>query len=333
MMHNRIFFLMGNKTYLVTGGAGFIGSALCKTLVKEGNVVINLDNFNDFYDPAIKKSNVAPLQSHPHYHLYQGDIRDKELLDRIFRSHQIDFVIHLAALAGVRPSIEAPLLYEEVNVQGTIRLLNAMKRHKVRHLVFASSSSVYGNSTRVPFREDDPLERVISPYAASKKSAEAYCHVFHHLFGINVVALRFFTVYGPGQRPDLAIHKFTRLILNGEPVPFFGDGTTRRDYAYIDDIVNGIATAAKLVGSGNPVFEIINLSGNKPVTLLEMVHQIERATGKKALLQHLPMQPGDVTQTYADISKARQLLGFYPGTPFEKGIEHFVNWYLSLHSR
>jgi UDP-glucuronate 4-epimerase len=324
---------MENKTYLVTGGAGFIGSALCLTLVNEGNTVVNIDNFNDFYNPEIKKSNVAPLQSHPRYHLYQGDIRDKEILERIFQSHSIDTVVHLAAMAGVRPSIASPVLYESVNVQGTLILLEAMKEHKVRHLVFASSSSVYGNSNRIPFREDDPLERVISPYAASKKSAEAYCHVFHHLFGINVVALRFFTVYGPGQRPDLAIHKFTRLILKGEPIPFFGDGSTRRDYAYIDDIIHGIQAAAKLVASDKTVFEIINLSGNKPVTLLEMVHRIEKATGKKARLQRMPMQPGDVVQTYADISKAQKLLAYRPDTPFEKGIEHFVNWYLSLHNQ
>ncbi len=324
---------MQKQTYLVTGGAGFIGSALCRMLIEKGNSVINIDNFNDFYDPEIKKRQVAPLIRHPRYHLYEGDIRNQSLLNEIFQSHTIGTVIHLAAMAGVRPSIDTPLLYEEVNIQGTINLLNVMNKHGVRHLLLASSSSVYGNSRRVPFREDDPLERVISPYAATKKSAEDFCYVFHHLFDINVIALRFFTVYGPGQRPDLAIHKFTRLILEGKPIPFFGDGSTRRDYAYIDDIINGILSAANLVSAKRPVYEIINLSGNHPVTLSEMVQQIEKATGKKALLEKLPMQPGDVVQTYADISKAQRLLGFQPDTPFEKGIENFVNWYLSLHSR
>lgn len=320
---------MNKKTYLVTGGAGFIGSALCDALIEQGNTVINIDNFNDFYDPEIKIRNIDSVKHHENYKLYKADIRKKEILDHIFNVHNIDVVIHLAAMAGVRPSIEMPLLYQEVNTQGTLNILQAMKQHGIRHLVFASSSSIYGNSKRVPFREDDPLERVISPYAASKKSAEEFCYVFHHLFNINVVALRFFTVYGPGQRPDLAIHKFTRMILNGEPIPFFGDGSTMRDYAYIDDIVHGIISSAGFVSSHEKVFEIFNLSGNKPVTLKDMVKQIETATGKKAVLNRLPMQPGDVLLTNADISKAQKMLGFHPDTSFEQGIARFVEWYQS----
>ncbi|UBM61209.1 SDR family NAD(P)-dependent oxidoreductase [Candidatus Sulfidibacterium hydrothermale] len=320
------------QTFLVTGGAGFIGSALCNALIRQGNRVINIDNFNDFYDPKIKKQNVAPLEQHENYHLYKADIRDQDVIDEIFKTHPVDVVIHLAAMAGVRPSITMPAVYEAVNVQGTINLLNAMHQYGVKHMVFASSSSIYGNSKRIPFREDDPLERVISPYAATKKSAEEFCYVFHHLFDLNIVALRFFTVYGPGQRPDLAIHKFTRMILNGEPIPFFGDGTTMRDYAYIDDIVQGVIHAAGFVQQKQPVFEIINLSGNKPVTLSEMVQQIEKATGKKAVLNRLPMQPGDVVLTYADITKAQKLLDFKPETPFEKGIDNFVHWYRTIHN-
>lgn len=318
---------MNKKTYLVTGGAGFIGSALCKVLIQQGNNVINIDNFNDFYDPEIKNRNIASVQHNENYKLYKADIRKKENLDYIFDTHNIDVVIHLAAMAGVRPSIEAPLLYEEVNTRGTLNILQSMKEHGLRHLIFASSSSIYGNSTRVPFCEDDPLERVISPYAASKKSAEEFCYVFHHLFDINVAALRFFTVYGPGQRPDLAIHKFTRMILNGEAIPFFGDGNTLRDYAYIDDIVQGILASIEFILSREKVFEIFNLSGNHPIRLKDMVKQIEKATGKKAVLNRLPMQPGDVRLTNADISKAQKILGFYPATTFEEGIARFLQWY------
>ncbi len=322
-----------NKTYLVTGGAGFIGSALSKALIKQGDNVINIDNFNNFYDPEIKNRNIASIAHHKNYKLYKADIREKDILDHLFQTHAIDVVIHLAAMAGVRPSIEAPVLYEEVNTRGTLNILQTMKQHGLRHLVFASSSSIYGNSKRVPFREDDPLTRVISPYAASKKSAEEFCYVFHHLFDINVVALRFFTVYGPGQRPDLAIHKFTRMILNGEPIPFFGDGNTMRDYAYIDDIVHGILASADFILTHKNVFEIFNLSGNKPVSLKEMVKQIETATGKKAILNPLPMQPGDVQLTNADISKAQKMLSFHPDTTFEQGIAHFVKWYQSMNKQ
>lgn len=318
---------MMKKVYLVTGGAGFIGSHLCEALIAKGDSVVNVDNFNDFYAPEIKLRNIRSVRDHERFESFKIDIRNKEGLDRIFEDHKIDVVVHLAAMAGVRPSIQSPLLYEEVNVKGTLNLLQCMKEHQVKHFVFASSSSVYGNSKRVPFREDDFLDPVISPYAATKKASEEYCRVFHHLFGINMVLLRFFTVYGPRQRPDLAIHKFARLIMNGEPVPFFGDGTTMRDYAYIDDIISGVLSSIEFVTKDEEVFEIFNLSGNKAVTLKEMVSQIEAVIGKKAVLDHMPMQPGDVVMTQADISKSEKILGFHPDTSFEEGIDNFLKWY------
>ncbi len=319
--------MIKNKTILITGGAGFIGSTLSESLI-ENNKIINIDNFNDFYNPDIKRDNIKKLINSQNYVLIENDIRNAEILDEIFERHKPDIVIHIAAMAGVRPSINSPELYEDVNVRGTINILQAMKKHGARNLIFASSSSVYGNDSKIPFKEDEPLGKVISPYAATKKSNEDFCYVYHHLYGLNIIALRFFTVYGPRQRPDLAIHKFTRMILNGEPIPFYGDGTTMRDYAYIDDVVRGINASVEYVLSNKNVFEIINLSGNKPVTLNEMVAQIEKATGKKAIINKLPMQPGDVIRTYADISKAQRLLNFQPNTPFEEGIRKFVDWYL-----
>ena len=319
--------MIKDKTILITGGAGFIGSTLSESLI-ENNKIINIDNFNDFYNPDIKRDNIKKLIDFRNYVLIENDIRNAEILDEIFERHKPDVVIHIAAMAGVRPSINSPELYEDVNVRGTINILQAMKKHGARNLIFASSSSVYGNDSKIPFKEDEPLGKVISPYAATKKSNEDFCYVYHHLYGLNIIALRFFTVYGPRQRPDLAIHKFTRMILNGEPIPFYGDGTTMRDYAYIDDVVRGINASVEYVLSNKNVFEIINLSGNKPVTLNEMVAQIEKATGKKAIINKLPMQPGDVIRTYADISKAQRLLNFQPNTPFEEGIQKFVDWYL-----
>jgi len=318
---------MIEKTYLVTGGAGFIGSHLCEALIAKGVSVVCVDNLNDFYAPEIKLKNIGSIKDHERFEFFQTDIRNKEDLNRIFEDHKIDVVIHLAAMAGVRPSIQAPLLYEEVNVKGTLNLLQCVKEHDVKHFVYASSSSIYGNSTRVPFREDDFLDPVISPYAATKKASEEYCRVFHHLFGINMVLLRFFTVYGPRQRPDLAIHKFVRLILKGEPIPFYGDGTTMRDYAYIDDITRGVLSSINFVTRGEDVFEIFNFSGNNAITLKEMVSQIEVSTGKKAVLNYMPMQPGDVVMTRADISKSEKMLGFHPETSFEEGIDNFLKWY------
>jgi len=323
--------LMTGKTFLVTGGAGFIGSHLCDTLISEGHTVISVDNFNDFYNSSIKRKNIASILNNKRFKLFETDIRNKNELDRIFQEYSINVVIHIAAMAGVRPSIEQPLLYEEVNVKGTLNVLQCMQEHHVKNLVFASSSSVYGNSERVPFQENDCLDPVISPYAATKKASEEFCRVYHHLFHINMVLLRFFTVYGPRQRPDLAIHKFTRLIMEGKPIPFYGDGTTKRDYAYIDDIIHGVLASVNFIMEGKNIFEIFNLSGNRAVTLKEMVERIEAVSGKKANLNVLPMQPGDVVQTRADISKAEKMLGFHPDTSFEQGIAHFLKWYKENH--
>ncbi len=330
--NGRLYYnqlLMSKKVFLITGGAGFIGSSLGDALLAAGHQVINIDNFNDFYDPQIKQQNIAGALDNANYTLYQEDIRDTRALADIFANHQIDVVVHLAAMAGVRPSIDQPTLYEEVNVQGTLNIMNSMQAYGVKKLVYASSSSIYGNRVEVPFREDNPLGRVISPYAATKKSAEDFCYVYHHLFDLDVVALRFFTVYGPRQRPDLAIHKFTRMIINEEPVPFFGDGSTMRDYAYIDDVVQGVVAAIDYVAGNEQVFAVFNLSGNKPVSLQEMVACLEEAIGRKAIINRLPMQPGDVVLTQADIAKARKMLGFQPNFSFTEGIARFIAWYKS----
>lgn len=311
---------------LITGGAGFIGSHLVRKLLSSRHSVIVLDNFNDFYDPRIKESNLKDVLAHPSFALIHGDIRDGELMSQVFEKHSIDCVVHLAAMAGVRPSIENPMLYEDVNVKGFQVLCETMKAHHVIRLVAASSSSVYGNNVKIPFSEEDNVDFAISPYAATKKSNEVMAHVYHALHGFSIAMLRFFTVYGPGQRPDLAIHKFTRMIDRNQPIPFFGDGTTRRDYTYIDDIVQGIEASIDLVDTSN-VYEIINLGESTPIDLNTMVHTIESALGKSAILNRLPMQPGDVNVTYADITKAKRLLKYQPTTSFEEGVRRFVEWY------
>ncbi len=318
---------MCRKTYLITGGAGFIGSSLSKKLLNEGHSVINVDNFNDFYSPAIKENNISPFKTNSRYTLCRVDIRDRDALITIFKSYKIDVVIHLAAMAGVRPSIADPVLYEEVNMQGTINILECMKIRKISKFVFASSSSVYGDSKQIPFREDNVMSRTISPYAATKKAGEEMCHLYHYLYNIDIVMLRFFTVYGPRQRPDLAIHKFTRMILNDQPIPFYGDGSTMRDYAFIDDITDGIQRAIAYLAENVKVCETFNLSGNHSISLKEMVHLIAVNTGKQAIINPLPMQAGDVICTSADISKAQKLLGYNPNTSFEEGIRKFVSWY------
>lgn len=318
------------QTYLVTGGAGFIGSQLCASLIEQGHKVINVDNFNDFYNPEIKKRNIEPLNGHVNYLLYKADIRDKDAINQLFESNKIDAVIHLAGMAGVRPSINEPLLYEDVNVEGTITILECMKKYKVKQLVFGSSSSVYGESDpHTPFKEDQKLQPMLSPYAITKKTGEDYCYLYHHLHQINTVVLRFFTVYGPGQRPDLAIYKFTDLINKGLPVPFYGDGTSLRDYSYVEDIIQGINQAIDLLKEKTQVFEIINLSGNHTVSLKALLSIIERELGKKALINQLPMQPGDVFATNADLTKAKNILNYNPQTSIEEGIRKFVSWYLS----
>lgn len=315
------------KTYLITGGAGFIGSTLADRLLSENNKVIVIDNFCDFYDPNIKERNVLENLNNSNYILYRGDIRDRELLEEVFSNNKIDGIVHLAAMAGVRPSIENPILYQDVNCMGTQNILEAMKKYNVKNLVMASSSSVYGNTKEVPFREDMIVDYAISPYAATKKANEVMTHVYHKLNDFNVIMLRFFTVFGPRQRPDLAINKFTRLMLNGDEIPMFGDGSTSRDYTYIDDIVDGIVRSINYVSNNNNVYEIINLGNSSPVKLSEMIRIIGEVIGVNPNIKVLPMQPGDVERTFADVSKAKDLLGYEPKTSFKQGIEKFVSWY------
>jgi UDP-glucuronate 4-epimerase len=306
---------------LVTGGAGFIGSHLVEALLGRGHFVTVVDDFNDFYDPVVKRHNVKSYAKF----VVETDIRDQKQLREVFSETSFDAIIHLAARAGVRPSIAQPQLYTEVNVAGTQNLLELVREFSVKKFIFASSSSVYGVNQKVPFSEDDPIFKPISPYAATKLAGEALCHVYHHLYGLDVACLRFFTVYGPRQRPDLVIHKFTRAISGGKPIELYGDGTSRRDYTYIDDIVQGVMAA--LV---TPLkFEVINLGESKTVELLALVQLTEKALGKSATMRWLPDQPGDVPITCADITKARKLLGYNPQVPIEDGIPKFVEWFKS----
>ncbi|MDQ5837187.1 MAG: GDP-mannose 4,6-dehydratase, partial [Acidobacteriota bacterium] len=301
------------RSVLVTGGAGFIGSHLVERLLGEGLWRVHVvDDFNDFYDPVVKRRNVAPHLSREDFHLTEADIRDRDALESVFRESAFDCVVHLAARAGVRPSLVEPLLYAETNIRGTLNLLELARAHGVRQFVFGSSSSVYGENEKVPFSEDDPVGRPISPYAATKAAGELLCHTYSHLWGLRSVCLRFFTVYGARQRPDLAIHKFARLISEGKPLPVFGDGTTRRDYTFIDDIIAGVRAGIDYEASA---FEIINLGESRTVSLSELIALLERGLGREALIERRPTQPGDVPQTFADISKARRLLGYDPRTP------------------
>ena len=314
--------------YLITGGAGFIGSTLTERLLKEGNVVVTIDNFCDYYDPKIKEDNIKKFIDNPNYKLYRGDIRNIENVKKVFDENNIDVIVHLAAMAGVRPSIENPLLYQEVNGIGTQNILEEAKLHNVKSLVMASSSSVYGNCREVPFKEDMIVDYAISPYAATKKANEVMAHVYHKLNGMNIIMLRFFTVYGPKQRPDLAINKFTRLMLDGKEIPMYGDGSTSRDYTYVDDIVDGICKSCDYVMNNNDVYEIINLGSNNPISLKEMIEIIGKELNIEPNIEELPMQPGDVDRTYACIDKARKLLGYNPQTKFDDGIKKFIYWYL-----
>lgn len=325
-----------NKNILVTGGAGFIGSHLCERLLLEGNKVVIIDNFNEFYDPQIKRNNIIEIKNTMKNNsidinkleLCEGDFRDIEFLNKLFDNNDIHIVVHLAAMAGVRPSIENPQLYYDVNITGTLNLLEQCRRKNIKKFVFASSSSVYGNNEKVPFSETDIVDNPISPYAATKKSGELMCHTYYHLFDMSIAALRFFTVYGPRQRPDLAIHKFTHLIKNNESIPFFGDGSTSRDYTYIDDIVDGIVKSMKWVEKNEKAYDVFNIGGDKTVSLKEMVETIETTLGIDAKINKLPMQPGDVNRTCADISHSNEILGYSPKTTFKQGIEKFVEWYL-----
>lgn len=316
------------KTYFITGGAGFIGSTLTERLLNEGNKVITIDNFNSYYDPEIKERNIKSFIDNENYILYRGDIRDRSKVREVFNNHKIDVVMHLAAMAGVRPSIEDPILYQEVNGLGTQNILEEAKLHEVKNLVLASSSSVYGNCREVPFREDMVVDYAISPYAATKKANEVMAHVYHKLNKMNIIMLRFFTVYGPKQRPDLAINKFARLMLNDEEIPMYGDGTTSRDYTYVDDIVDGIVKSCDYVMNNDNVYEIINIGSNNPISLKEMIEVIGKTLNITPKIKQMPMQPGDVDRTYADISKARKLLGYEPKVSFEEGIKSFIDWYM-----
>lgn len=308
----------------VTGGAGFIGSHLVDSLIAEGHHILCIDEFNDFYDPAIKWANIAPHRENPRFTLVQADIRDHAAMLLLFSDHRPEIVVHLAARAGVRPSLKDPFLYHEVNTTGTLNLLDAAVQTGVRKFVFGSSSSVYGINKKVPFSEEDPLLTPISPYAATKLAGEALCHSFAHLHRMPTVALRFFTVYGPRQRPDLAIHKFARLIRDGKPIPVFGDGTSRRDYTYIDDIIKGIRAAISYDPPHS--YDVFNLGNSDTVELRQLIATLEDLLGKKAIIDRQPTQPGDVPQTWADTEKAGRLLGFRPNTPIREGLAKFITW-------
>jgi UDP-glucuronate 4-epimerase len=313
------------KAVLITGAAGFIGSHLAGKLLDLGYQVTGLDNFDDYYSPAIKRDNSCILEMRDGFKMVKGDIRDTSLLTRVFSENNISLVVHLAARAGVRPSLEKPLLYQDVNIGGTINLLEASRAHGVTRFVFASSSSVYGLNSKVPFSEEDKIESPTSPYGASKIAGELYCRTYHNLYSLPIVALRFFTVYGPRQRPEMAIHLFTRMIDSGEEIKLFGDGSSKRDYTNIEDIVSGIVRALTFPHQG---FEIFNLGNSHPIALDYLIHLIEEALVKKARIRRLPVQAGDVPITYADVSKAKARLGYQPKIAIEEGIASFVQWYL-----
>lgn len=312
-----------SSSILVTGGAGFIGSNLVDRLLKTENRITVVDNFNDFYNPEIKRANIKEHLKHNNYHLVEGDLRDSDTVTELFERSQFDEVIHLAAMAGVRPSIERPVYYQEVNLIGTMNLLEAMKKHNIKKLIFASSSSVYGNNEKVPFSESDPVDNPISPYASTKKSGELMVYTYHHLYQIKAACLRFFTVYGPRQRPEMAIHLFTDLIYNGQPIKMFGNGESQRDYTFVDDIVDGIISCRKF----NFDYEIFNLGRSDTVKLSELIAKIESALGKKADIKQLSQQMGDVNRTFADITKAKKILNFEPKISIDDGITKFVEWY------
>jgi len=311
------------KKIFLTGVAGFIGSHLAESLLNRGDAVIGIDNFDPFYSKRIKEKNLSYFNDHPNFKFYEESIINLDGLQRIFRNHQITHIIHLAAKAGVRPSIQEPLAYQKTNIEGTVNLLELCKTFDVRNFVFASSSSVYGNNKKVPFAETDIVDYPVSPYAATKKAGELICYTYHHLYDINVFALRFFTVYGPRQRPEMAIHKFTRLIDEGKPIPVYGYGKPRRDFTYIDDIIQGVLASVDRVKG----YEVINLGESQTIQLSRLIDLIEENLQKKAIREEMPMQAGDVEQTFADITKAKKLLNYQPQTPIEEGIKKFVDWY------
>lgn len=308
---------------LVTGAAGFIGSHLCERLIAQEVHVAGLDNFDEFYGRDIKEANIADLLQCDNFKFIEGDIRDAECVESILNEDKIETIVHLAAKAGVRPSIEDPVGYQDVNINGTVVVLEAARKADIKKFIFGSSSSVYGNNKKVPFSESDSVDFPISPYAATKKAGELLCHTYSHLYGIGVTCLRFFTVYGPRQRPDLAIHKFSKLIKAGKPIPVYGDGSMQRDFTYIDDIIDGTMAAINKFSG----YEIYNLGESRPVRLDELIREIEKALGKKAVVNRLPMQPGDVYQTYADVTKAKEDLGYAPNTELADGLAKFVKWF------
>ncbi|MHC4844613.1 MAG: GDP-mannose 4,6-dehydratase [Planctomycetota bacterium] len=311
------------STVLVTGAAGFIGSQLSERLVERGDRVVGLDNLDPFYDPAIKRRNVAGLVQGGSFELVEGDIRDRDLVRKLLGSAKPDSIVHLAALAGVRPSLLDPVRYHDVNCTGTAVMLEEARAADISRFVFGSSSSVYGGNEKVPFHEDDDVSRPVSPYAATKRSNELTCHTFHHLYGMDIAALRFFTVYGPRQRPEMAIHKFVRCVEQGEPLPLFGDGGSERDYTYVDDILDGVIKAH----DRHRGFRIYNLGESATISLKALVAAIGRATGAEPRVDWQPEQPGDVRRTHADVRRAREELGYDPQVDLETGLERFVAWY------
>lgn len=316
---------MSMSKILVTGAAGFIGSHVCEALLAAGHSVIGLDNLDPFYPPSIKQANLVGCREHTAFEWVQGDIRDEPLVHSLLAESGVEVLVHLAAKAGVRPSMREPLAYQDVNIRGTMVLLEAAKQHQVDRFVFASSSSVYGNNEKVPFSESDTVDFPISPYAATKKAGELICHTYSHLHQMNITCLRFFTVYGPRQRPDLAIHKFSRLMAAGEPIPVFGDGSMQRDFTYIDDILQGVLAAIERCRG----YAIYNLGESQPIRLDRLIEALEAALGMTAVIDRKPVPPGDVRRTYADIRRAREALGYSPNTQLEKGLALFSEWFLN----
>jgi UDP-glucuronate 4-epimerase len=306
---------------LITGAAGFIGSHLCERLLDDGCMIVGIDNFDDFYDPPIKRRNIRSCLKETNFQFIEADIRDHNAMGRAVRDG-VDVIVHLAARAGVRPSIAQPVLYADVNINGTMVLLEAAKEYGIKRFIFASSSSVYGNNKKVPFSEEDNVDFPISPYAATKKAGELICHTYHHLYDISITCLRFFTVYGPRQRPDLAIHKFAKLIEQNKPIPVFGDGSMMRDFTYIDDIIDGTVAAIERCDG----FHIYNLGESQPISVNDLIAEIEQALGKKAIKEHQPPQPGDVERTFADVTRATKDLGYQPSTPIRDGLARFTTW-------
>ncbi|MEP7211850.1 MAG: GDP-mannose 4,6-dehydratase [Acidobacteriota bacterium] len=318
---------MSDKSILVTGGAGFIGSHLVGKLLGEGGWKVTIvDDLNDFYSPQVKRDNLAALSTSGEFNFVEADIRDADALRKIFDEGEFQYIVHLAARAGVRPSLSQPKLYSETNIDGTLNLLELARDFEVPQFVFGSSSSVYGINAKVPFAEDDRIHQPISPYAATKAAGELLCHTYSHLFNIRTVCLRFFTVYGARQRPDLAIHKFSRLIADGKPIQLFGDGSTRRDYTFVDDIIQGVRASIDYDGS---MHEVFNLGESETTELSHLIELLEQNLGTEAVIDRQPMQPGDVPITFADTSKARKLLGYHPTTKIEDGIPKFVEWFRS----